>query len=53
MKGNTNSYLVLGIIFLAVGIVMLMTGAVSRTMAYGDIVIAIAFFALSTRKSSR
>lgn len=49
MKGNANTYLILGVVFLAVGITMIMTGAVSRTIAYGDIVLAIAFFALSAR----
>ena len=51
MKGKT--YLILGIVFLAVGIIMLMTGAVSKTMAYGDFVLAIAFFALSTRGNKK
>ncbi|MCR5229412.1 MAG: hypothetical protein K6D03_04730 [Solobacterium sp.] len=49
MKGNANTYLILGVVFLAVGITMIMTGSVSRTMAYGDIVLALAFFALSAR----
>lgn len=49
MKGNAKTYLILGVVFLAVGITMLMTGAVSRTIAYGDFVIALVFFALSTR----
>ena len=51
MKGN--KYLILGIVFLAIGITMLMTGAVSRTMAYGDFVLAAAFFALSTRAGKK
>lgn len=50
MKNQSRTYLILGIVFLAVGITILMTGALSRTMAYGDFVIALAFFALSTRK---
>lgn len=49
MKDKTKRYLILGIVFLAVGITMLMTGAVSRTMAYGDFVLAIVFFGLSAR----
>ncbi len=49
MKGNAKTYLILGIVFLAVGITMIMTNAVSRTMAYGDIVLALAFFVLSAR----
>ena len=49
MKDKTKRYLILGIVFLAVGITMLMTGAVSRTMAYGDFVFAIVFFGLSAR----
>lgn len=51
MKGN--KYLILGIVFLAIGITMLMTGAVSRTMAYGDFVLAAAFFALSIRTGKK
>ena len=46
---SAKTYLILGIVFLAVGITMLMTGAVSKTMAYGDIVFAAVFFALSTK----
>ena len=49
MKDRGKWYLILGIVFLAVGIIMLMTGAVSRTMAYGDFVLAAAFFGLSLR----
>jgi hypothetical protein len=51
MKGN--KYLIFGIVFLAIGVTMLMTGAVSRTMAYGDLVLAAAFFALSTRAGKK
>ena len=51
MKGN--KYLIFGIVFLAIGITMLMTGAVSKVMAYGDFVIAAAFFALSTRANKQ
>lgn len=53
MKNKANIYLILGVVFLAVGITMLMTGAVSRTMAYGDIVFACVFFALSRRESKK
>ena len=49
MKDRGKWYLILGIVFLAAGITMLMTGAVSRTMAYGDFVLAIVFFGLSLR----
>ena len=51
MKNRT--YLILGIVFLAIGITMLMTGAVSRTMAYGDFVLAFAFFALSAKAGKK
>ena len=50
MKGKANKYLILGVVFLAVGITMLMTKAVSRPIAYGDLVLAFAFFAMSVRK---
>ena len=46
-------YLILGIVFLAIGITVLMTGAGSRIMAYGDFVIAFAFFALSARAGKK
>ena len=49
MKDRNKLYLILGIVFLAVGIIMLLTGAVSRTMAYGDFVLAAVFFGLSLR----
>ena len=49
MKDNAKAYLILGIVFLAIGITMIMTDTVSRTMAYGDIVIAIVFLRLSTK----
>ena len=49
MKDTAGTYLILGIVFPAVGIMMFMTGAVSRTVAYGGFVIAIAFLALSAR----
>ena len=49
MKNRSTWYLILGIVFLALEIIMLVTGAVSRTMAYGDFVLAAAFFGLSTR----
>lgn len=53
MKDKTKRYLILGIVFLSVGITMLMTGAVSRTMAYGDFVFAIIFFGMSARASKQ
>ncbi|MBQ6439174.1 MAG: hypothetical protein IJJ06_03415 [Mogibacterium sp.] len=46
-------YLILGIVFLAIGITMLMTGAVSRTMAYGDLVLAAVFFGYSVRENKK
>ena len=49
MKDKAKRYLIFGIVFLAIGITMLVTGAVSRTIAYGDFVIAFVFFALSSR----
>ena len=52
MEGN-KKYLIIGIVFLAIGIAMLITGAVSRTIAYGDFVLAFAFFALSLRKNKK
>ena len=53
MKDEAKKYLILGIVFLVVGITMLMTGAVSRTMAYGDFVLAFAFFALSAKAGKK
>ena len=50
MKGNR--YLIFGIIFLAIGITMLMSGG-SRPMVYGDFVLAFAFFALSGREQKK
>ena len=49
MKDEATRYLILGVVFLAVGITMLMTHAVSSVIAYGDIVLAIVFFVFSTR----
>lgn len=55
MKDEATRYLILGVVFLAVGITMLMTHAVSSVIAYGDIVLAIVFFVFSARagKTSR
>ncbi len=50
MKDKANMFLILGIVFLAVGITMLMTGSVSRTIAYGDFVLAFVFLGISARK---
>ena len=50
MESKAKRYLILGIVFLAIGITMLMNGGISRTIAYGDFVLAFAFFALSLRK---
>jgi hypothetical protein len=49
MKDEATRYLILGVVFLAVGITMLMTHAVSSVIAYGDIVLAIVFFVFSVR----
>ena len=49
MRGNPKTLLILGIVFLVIGITALVTGAVSRTIAYGDFVLAFVFFALSSR----
>ena len=53
MNGNARTYLILGIVFLAVGITMLMTGAVSRTIAYGDFVLAFVFLGMSARGNKK
>ena len=53
MRMKNRTYLILGIVFLAIGITMLMTGAVSRTMAYGDFVLAFAFVALSAKAGKK
>ena len=50
MKEKANKYLILGVVFLAIGITMLMTKSVSRPIAYGDLVLEAAFFAMSMRK---
>lgn len=50
---SAKTYLIIGVVFLAVGITMLMTGAVSRTMAYGDFVLAAVFFGYSVRESKK
>ena len=49
MKDKAQTYLILGIVFLVVGITMLMTGGGSRTIAYGDFVLAFVFFGFSMR----
>ena len=51
MKDGAEKYLILGVVFLAIGVTMLMTGAVSRAIAYGDFVLAIVFFGISRQKS--
>ena len=53
MKNKVKRYLIFGILFLAIGITMMMTGAVSRTMAYGDFVLAMVFFAFSAREKKK
>lgn len=49
MKDEATRYLIFGVVFLAVGITMLMTHAVSSVIAYGDLVLAAVFFAFSAR----
>ncbi|MBR3202282.1 MAG: hypothetical protein IKF60_01710 [Solobacterium sp.] len=46
---NAKTYLILGVVFLAVGITMLLMHAVSPAIAYGIIAAAAVFFWLSTR----
>lgn len=48
-----KKYLIFGVIFLAIGITMLMTGSGSRTMAYGDFVLAFAFFAIAVKADKK
>ena len=49
MKIDANKYLIIGIVLLAVGMTMLMMGAVSRPIAYGVLAAAFVFFALAMR----
>ena len=49
MRGNPKTLLILGIVFLVIGITALVTGVVSRPIAYGDFVLAIVFLMLSRR----
>lgn len=51
MKDKGKTYLILGVLFLAMGITFLMTGTVSKPMAYGDFVLAACFFALSAKEN--
>ncbi|MBQ3370456.1 MAG: hypothetical protein IJG48_05480 [Mogibacterium sp.] len=53
MKEKAKRYLIFGIVFLAIGITALMTGSVSRTIAYGDFVIACVFLAWSVRENKK
>ena len=46
---KAKQYLLLGILFLALGTMMLFSGSVSRTIAYGDFVFTIVFFGMSAR----
>ena len=46
-------YLTVGIVFLAIGIILLITGAVSRTIAYGDFVLAFVFLGMYTREKKK
>ena len=46
---KAKQYLLLGILFLALGTMMLFSGSVSSTIAYGDFVFAIVFFGMSAR----
>jgi drug/metabolite transporter (DMT)-like permease len=53
MKPRAKKYMIFGIAFLVLGIVMLVTDAVSRTMAYGDFVLACAFFAWAAKENKK
>ena len=53
MKDKSKVYLIVAILFLIVGIVLLVTGALSSTMAYGDFVFAIVFFAMYKREKNQ
>lgn len=53
MKDKAKSYLILGVVFLAIGVTMFMSGSVSRTMAYGDFALAFVFLAASTREKKK
>ncbi len=46
---KARQYLLLGILFLLVGMTMLLSGTVSRTIAYGDFVFALVFFAMCAK----
>ncbi len=50
MKDKSNKYLILGIVFLSIGITMLMTKAVSSPIAYAGLALAFTFFEMSMRK---
>ena len=53
MEGKAKKYLILGVVFLVVGITMIMTHAVSSPIAFGDFVFAIVFFILSSRENKK
>ena len=53
MKAKAKRYLIIGVVILAVGITMLMTGAVSRPIAYGDFVVAFVFLAMSSHANKQ
>ena len=46
---KAKQYLLLGILFLALVTMMLFSGSVSSTIAYGDFVFAVVFFGMSAR----
>lgn len=48
MKGKERTYFIIGLVFIAIGIFMIVANE-NRTMAYGDITIGICFLALSQR----
>ena len=41
----------IGIVFIAIGVTFLISGSISRVIAYGDFVVAAAFFVLAIRES--
>ena len=50
MKDKAKVFLTVGIVFLVIGII---TGAVSRTIAYGDFVLAFVFLGMYGREKKK
>ena len=51
MKDKAKVFLTVGIVFLVIGIILLI--AVSRTIAYGDFVLAFVFLGMYTREKKK